>query len=446
MSKKSLYNKILQNVILPIGEFVIGSSMKKNIKKWDAETKLSKEKIKQLQQDKLNKLLKHAIANCDYYKNIELDDNLSPYENIRKFPILTKDYIRENMDSLIADKSTKLYPQYSSGSTGKKKTKVYWSHDEISSYRAVGLLWWQWAGYEMGDYLVQTGITIKRGTLKRLKDIFFRTYYIPAFTHSPEYVDKALKWMKKKKNAVLGGYASSIYVIACRAEELNMNIKLKTCMVWGDKLLPNYREKISKVFKTKVYENYGSAEGFLMAAQRDLDYMYIMDNYAYIEILDDDNNPVEDGEMGNVIVTKLEHFAMPMIRYKIGDLAIKLPKDKYPENADLKLSILQRVVGRDTDIIYTNGGARLTPYSFFYIANEIEVIEQTQFIQDDINSVLIKYISKEELTQEQIDYIKSSVVELSCSPTFVVELQRVDYIEPSPSGKPKTIISNIKRK
>ena len=69
----------------------------------------------------------------------------------------------------------------------------------------------------------------------------------------------------------------------------------------------------------------------MIAAQLDLEYMYIMTTSVFVEILDDDGFEVENGKMGNVVVTCLNAFAMPLIRYKVGDLAIKLPESEYPK-------------------------------------------------------------------------------------------------------------------
>ena len=80
----------------------------------------------------------------------------------------------------------------------------------------------------------------------------------------------------------------------------------------GDKLFSSYQEAIKNAFQCKVYDTYGCNEGFLIASQKDLEYKYIMSPHVYLEILDDDNRPVEDGVMGHVVVTRLDGFSMPL--------------------------------------------------------------------------------------------------------------------------------------
>jgi phenylacetate-CoA ligase len=83
------------------------------------------------------------------------------------------------------------------------------------------MLWWEWAGYRLGDPLIQTGINPHRPGIKKLKDIFFRTKYISAFSHSEKEVLKCLSSIGKSKNYTLVGYASSLYVMAKIAKKNN---------------------------------------------------------------------------------------------------------------------------------------------------------------------------------------------------------------------------------
>ena len=108
-------------------------------------------------------------------------------------------------------------------------------------------------------------------------------------------------------------------------------INFSGAISWGDKLFSHYKKSINKEFNVEVKETYASAEGLMIAAQLDLEYMYIMTTSVFVEILDDDGFEVENGKMGNVVVTCLNAFAMPLIRYKVGDLAIKLPESEYPK-------------------------------------------------------------------------------------------------------------------
>ena len=438
-----IYSQILKIFILPVSEFFLKIPLTREQNKLDKLTRLSAIEIESVQKEKLSKILNHAISNSKYYKNLGLKlYPTNPIRSLKTFPILTKKDIRLYTDSILTQPKEQLLKNGSSGSTGEQ-TIVYWSKKEQTLIRATQLLWWKWAGYTVGDRLIQTGITPQRPGLKKYKDLFFRTKYIQAFSHNAADLKKTLQRLPENQEYVLAGYASSLYVISKIAKENNIRLKIKSAISWGDKLFEHYKKNISEVFHCKTYETYGSAEGFMVGAQKDLEYMYQMSPNVYLEILDDHGNEVEDGLLGNVIVTNLNGFAMPLIRYKIGDLAIKLPRKDYPENRELNLPLLQKIIGRDTDIVKTPSGNYLVVHSFTGIFEHIPEIKQFCVIQNGLKGILILYIKDLGFKKEILSDIRLKILQFLEEP-FEIIFEEVEEIKPTPSGKPQLIISNLK--
>ena len=438
-----IYSQILLKIILPISEFIFNIPITSELNKLEKSTKLSELEIENYQKEKLSKLLFHATKKSSYYKNLNIDINSeNPIESLKKFPLLTKNLVKSNTDFILTKPKENLLKNGSSGSTGEQ-TIVYWSKKEQTINRATQLLWWKWAGYNIGDPLIQTGINPKRLGLKKYKDLFFRTKYIQAFSHNKQEIVQVLKNLNQKTEYTFAGYASSLYVISQIAIENNIKIKIKTSISWGDKLFDHYKKSILETFGSKTYETYGSAEGFMIAAQKDLDYLYIMSPNVFVEILDDNNNEVEDGQLGNVIVTNLNGFAMPLIRYKIGDLAIKLPREKHIENRELKLPILQKIIGRDTDIVKTPSGNFMVVHSFTGIFEHIPEIKQFCVVQNNISGIEILYIKDINFSVEILAEIKNTILNYIQEP-FEINFEEVPEIKPTKSGKPQLIVSNLK--
>ncbi|MGL2962663.1 hypothetical protein ACSVH2_02450 [Flavobacterium sp. RSB2_4_14] len=438
-----VYTKILKLIILPISEFIFGIPLTKEISDLDKQTRLSEIEIEKLQKDKLANVLNHSVKNSIYYRNlnIEIDVN-NPIASLKKFPILTKSILKTDTDLLLTQPKEKLLKNGSSGSTGEQ-TIIYWSKKEQTLNRATQLLWWHWAGYTIGDKLIQTGINPKRIGLKKYKDFFFRTKYIPSFSHNKDDIIKVLKSINKNENYVLAGYASSLHVIAKIAEENNLKIKCKSAISWGDKLFDHYKKSISESFFCKTYETYGSAEGFMIGGQKDLEYMYLMATNVFIEILDDEGNEVEDGNLGNVIITNLNGYAMPLIRYKIGDLAILLPKDSYPKKRELNLPIIQKIIGRDTDIVKTPSGNFLVVHSFTGIFEHIPEIRQFCVIQKNLSGIEIEFIKDKGFNANILDEIMTKI-QNSLNEPFEIKFKEVGEIKSTNSGKPQLIISYLR--
>ena len=429
-------NLLLEHLVLPMGDTMIGGSMMSELRKL---RKMNGDA--QFQQDKLMKVLQHAAKRSPYYKELNIPFNEDPVTYLKRFPILTKQILRSETDRLLTMPVHGLSRECSSGTSGFQSI-VYWTKQEQSQHRATQLLWWEWAGFRMGDPILQTGITPNRKLIKGIKDKLLNTYYLQAFSHSEEDVKKAFDWVKSKKDPVLAGYASSLYVLAQFAEKMGEQLHFKTAISWGDKLFPHYRRQIERVFGTKVHETYGSAEGLMMGAQKDLDHMYLMNQNVFFELVDDDGNDVKEGEMGHVIVTSLNAYAMPLIRYRIGDLARMLPRDQYPVKRSLDYPIIEKVIGRDTDLVRTPAGRVLVVHSFTGIFEHIPEISQFRITQEKLSGIKVEFVPGEGYHDQLLDRIREKLDENIREP-FEVDFIERDQIPPSASGKPQLIISKI---
>lgn len=438
----NLYSELLERIVLPLGDVLTGGNFIRHLQRLRKEVKMPEKSLKELQQHRLREILAHATTKVRYYRPYYSEDIKEVFSWLKSFPILDKKKLREFQDDLIAYPKDSLLRQCSSGSSGVQSV-VYWSKEEQSIHRAAQVLWWEWAGFKLGMPIVQTGMAPKRGFVKSMKDLLLRTYYFPAFVPDEYSFLKALAWAQRQKKVFLGGYASSLYVLSKIALKSGCDVNFCSAVSWGDKLFSHYRKSIESVFGVKIYETYGTAEGMMIAAQKDIPYMYIMTPNVFLEILDDDGNEVPDGKMGNVVVTSLVAKAMPLIRYKIGDLAIKLPAHKYPVKRELSLPLLEKVIGRDTDIVRTSSGKFMVVHTFTGIFEYFPEVEQFCVIQDDLNGITINYIPGANFTPNVLEHISEKIQSYLKEPSFSITFKRVSYIPPTPSGKPQIIVSNI---
>ncbi len=429
------YNRILERIILPIGDTIFGGQYIKSIKLTEQILSQNRQFILNLQRKNLIEILTLARQKSVYYKRLPIEFQNDPFKQLSAFPLLTKDNIRSNYEELLTKKSG-LIKNSTSGSTGIQ-TEIYIDKQEQSLIRAIQTIWWKWAGYQIGTPMLQTGLGTTRSFEKRLKDFFFQTYYQFAFGLTTENTYDGLNWAKKKKS-FLGGYASSLFVLAEIAE--GQKIKLKSAVSWGDKLFDHYKKKIETVFSCRVYETYGTGEGLMLGAQKDLDYLYIMDPYFIVEILDDNGNEVVDGEIGHVVVTSLIHKTMPLIRYKVGDLAIKLPSNLYPLKQDLALGLFQKIIGRETDIITTPSGRKLIVHSFTGVFEYFSEIKQFQVVQKkNDTAITINYIEGMNFRNKVLKDIHEKLNHLA-NEQLMITFNQVYEIKNSKSGKPQIVV------
>jgi len=435
-----LYNFILENVFLPIGDLLLRSHYISSLKEKRKVLFLPENELKILEKENLKKVLKNAVENTEFYNSIALEGD-NPFEWLKKFPIVDKKILNANGLKMLTCEVKGLKIFKSSGSSGIQ-SMVYMSRKEVFNLRAILTSWWELEGFVIGGFVLQTGMSPKRSVEKKLKDIFFRTKYFVAFELNENKVLSALNKIKNQ-STVLIGYASSINFIAQVALKNNLKVKFKSVISLGDKLYAHYRKNLESAFQCKVYDTYGSSEGFMIGFQYDLDYLYQYTHQTYLEILDDNGNPVPDGVMGNVVVTRLDGFSMPLIRYKLGDLAIKLPKDKYPDKRKLAFPILQQIIGRNTDVLKTPNGNVLNVHFFTGIIEHYQEIEQFRVLQTKINELNIEIIKGEKFTEVVWEKLRKDLSSKLNDPSVKVIYTFVTEIPSSKSGKPEIVKSLI---
>lgn len=361
---------------------------------------------------------------------------------LKDFPILTKSILRNHSDNLISREFAKnrLERNYSSGSTGEQSF-TYMEHGHKFYLRALQTHWWTWGGYKPGETLLQAGMSLKRGFTKSSKDYFFKVKYMNAFNLKEKDVRAVLLKIKNKNPKHLAGYPSALNEIALTAIKENKVYAFKSLISYGDKLFDTYRNNFKKAFKNPTIINtYGCAEGLLMACTADISYYYIMSPHVFLEVVDDEGNPVNDGQRGNILVTCLTNFAMPLIRYKLGDLGIMLPLKNYPKKRKFQYPLLQEVTGRETEVIKAPNGNILIVHSFTGIIEFYNEIRQFKVIQTAKQTLTIEYItdSGEEISlkiQKEIEEKLLKLVANSMEITFML----VTYMAASPSGKPQIV-------
>ena len=435
------YNTLLKHLILPIGDVIFSGSYLKYLKQWQDYDGKSESELKSIQEKNLNAILNYSKKHVPYYKNLNI-------QNLGDFPVLTKQILRNSSHDLVSDefKIQDLDKHHSSGSSGVQSF-TYMTKDHTFFLRALQTNWWHWSGYKLGDNLLQFGISQERSVLKKIKDFFFRCTYVKAFGLSETELENILKKVSNKKQLFIAGYPSVINQLAKVSINMEITPDVSGVICFGDKLFKSYKETIYKAFgdQIKLVDTYGCAEGLLMACKHDLDYYYIMSPHVFIELVDDDGNPVKDGEIGHVLATCLTNKAMPLIRYKLGDLAVKLPIKNYPNSQKLKYPLLQKVIGRETDIVKTNHGITLNVHSFTGVLEYYQCIKQYKIIQNDLDSIIIEYIvdAKHDFNETILIEIKDKLNVLTHN-CLDINFNKVKKIKATKSGKPQIIESNLR--
>ncbi len=161
------------------------------------------------------------------------------------------------------------------------------------------------------------------------------------------------------------------------------------------------------------------------------------DDTVIVEVLREDGTPAAPGEEGRVIGTALESFAMPILRFDLGDLA-RRPTD--PSPCRVRFGTIESILGRSTDSIALPDGRVFNSYRIVHALRKEAGIGRFQVVQEELDRVRVDY---ETLPGAAVDLGRT--IEERCREQFPPEVtvyaSRVDEIQPGPGGKLQLIRS-----
>jgi phenylacetate-CoA ligase len=400
------------------------------------------------QLNKLRNILKSAIEGVPYYRNmnLSLDNDKFIYKEFQKIPILTKDIIRTKSNELFNDsysKMEKVRKNTSGGSTGEP-LEFYQTKDQgicgtVNYFYALHLnginfydksvdLW----GAERDMYNSNNQFNIK--------SLIHNKTTLNTFVLNDTIIADYIKILNKKKPLFIKAYVHSLYDIAKYINKNSIKINFKpTIHCTTGPLYPEMRKEISNAFNfAYVYNFYGSREVSAIATEvKGLQGMYVMFDNVFVEILDDNNNPVKRGEEGEIVITTLNNFYMPLLRYKIGDRAVK------GDDMEWGALKMEKVIGRTLGVIYRNDGTKIDGQFFTTLFFNKKGIKSFQLIQKSISVLNLYIVKNKDYEESELESILKNInKEL---PHSQIHLIFTDKINLTRTGKIMYVYSEIEK-
>ena len=280
---------------------------------------------------------------------------------------------------------------------------------------------------------------------ERLKDFLSNRYRFSIFDLSDEVLEKILRKFQFKKFDYINGYTSSIVLFAKYLQQKNIVLKdycptLKVCLVTSEMLFDDDKKLLEKHLGVPIVNEYGASELDLIAFQNIYNEWQVNSETLFVEILDEKNQPVSNGQEGRIVITSLYNKAHPFIRYDIGDIGI------LDEKSTAKKPILKKLVGRTNDVALLPSGKKSPGLTFYYVTKSI--IEDDGNVKEFVINQLkldtfeIEYVSSIALTSIQIKKIEEAIqMYLENGLTFI--FTRKEILKRSKSGKLKQFQSKL---
>jgi phenylacetate-CoA ligase len=162
----------------------------------------------------------------------------------------------------------------------------------------------------------------------------------------------------------------------------------------------------------------------------------------YLEILDDQGYRVPDGTGGEITVTSLTNYAMPMIRYRIDDYGILSPQNL--NNQKTSVQILNTIKGRSDSLLRTISGGLIAAGFLMGLFHNENWVKQFQIIQKDHSHILFRIVTIDQPPPKAILDDISAKTRLLFGADCIVDYDFVENISSSNSGKYHWVICEIR--
>lgn len=421
----------------------------------------SSQELRQYQTDKLKKLITYVYENVPYYRDLMEERKLGPkdfacLEDIQKLPILNKNIIRSDAKSMLSQNfSDKLAVVARTGaSTGeplvfyidKNATDVAWA----SWFRFSG-----WMGYEWGDRIAHFWRTPKilqqQGNwYQNILDLFRYSHvmnikHFDAFKMSEEYFADYVREMEKYKPAIIRGYTSAVMYFTdyCIKNKIT-KLKPKAITTTAEPILARERRVLEDYYGCKVFDQYGCGEIYSVSFECEKHSgLHITSEHCIVEVVDEYGESVENGKEGRIIITDLDNYMMPFIRYENGDVgSLKTDICSCGRNLPLMDHVKGRIFGLirgvNGNVVHGEFFANLLEKLGWYESFDLMHFE---VVQKTIDGFDCNFVCKKKPSPEAIDDFISSCYEFFGE--MKININFVDNIPVTSAGKRRNTRSAI---
>jgi phenylacetate-CoA ligase len=389
------------------------------------------------QLNRLRALIVYASQHVPYYRDLFARKELGPHTlqslaDLKRFPTLDKSTVRAAGGEMLSEavRPGDLRKNASGGSTGAPlhfyQDTTYTAESNISTAAFNA-----WTGYRRGEPIALLWGASRDNTRfdrERLRNFLQNRFLIDAFNMDEVHLAEAVEKLQWRKPALVIAYASVAYLIAryMQRERVFLRHSPKGVITSAEVLWPHYREAIEHQFGCKAYNRYGSREVGPVAMECSHGSLHVNAADLVVEIDDPD-----DSDVGELLVTQLNNFSFPFIRYRVGDLAAMVRRSC---PCGRRLPVLENLKGRVSDHIIAPDGALIHGEWFTHLFYEVEGVALFTFRQTGRTSYIFE-VQKDRGFDAPAFERAVAVAQNKLGPAARIEVKFVERFESSPSGK-----------
>ncbi len=387
----------------------------------------------------LRRIIRHATATVPYYRALGASEH-------DQFPILSKQIVRERSPELLSDeyRAASLSEKKTSGSTGVP-LRIGIAACGLAWKRATTLRSDEWSGWTRGQPIAKAwGNPEYRqfGVKGWLRNRFYeRAIHLDTLKMDDAAITSFTKRLMRQRPGLIYGHAHSVYLLAQHLRDRNVAPLRPNGIITTAMILHDFQRKlIEDVFRCPVTNRYGCEEVSLIACECAAHCgLHVNTESVFVEILAN-GQPALPGQPGRVVITDLTNFAMPLIRYEVGDVASWAVGECACGMSTPRLAAIE---GREADYVFTSTGHMISGISLTEnFATLVPGIAQLQIVQEEVEFFRFRIVRGRDYSAASDARIAQLVRERFGGNTkFVCEF--VQSIPQEASGKYRFCISHV---
>lgn len=416
----------------------------------DGSQWLTSGELQGMQLRQLGHVVRHANSTVPFHQqrfaaagiNVQADLSRELFERL---PIMTRSDVQSQGEAL---RSGAMPPGHgytvrgeTSGSTGRPitywgtgLTQLYWNACTLRDHR-----------WHRRDFSAKLA-AIRKDMSEALRpswgppaDLVFQTGSCATLNLATD-LDAQLDWLQRQAPAYLITAAYNLYWLARRALQRGLKLpSLREVRAYGGALPADARAVFREAWNVPLVDVYTAEEvGYIALQCPDHEHYHVQSENVIVEILDDSGQPCRPGEIGRVVLTTLHNFAMPLIRYEIGDYA----ESGAPCSCGRALPVISRILGRQRNILTLPDGRQRWPSFPSEKWSHAAPVRQIQLVQTSRDHIEIRVVAERTLQNGEREKLIGAL-QGCLGHTFAMEIVEVAKIPRSASYKFEDFISEI---
>jgi phenylacetate-CoA ligase len=408
-------------------------------------------RLREYQDERLRSIVRAAWEGSSFYRDRWRALGIDPGEirgvdDVTTLPLLTKEDVRAHEPEMMTAGGPRRswVHGHTSGTTGTP-LGVWYDRRTCVVTNAMDLRQKAWGGMRRGDWL---GLFLGRVIVSPERDrppfwqanhvqkqVWFSSFHLGE-ENLPHYVRE----IRRRKLRFLEGYPSTLFILARYLQTRGETLPMQAAFTSSETLHETQRHAIETALEAPIFDFYGHAERTVFATECEVHHAkHLAEDFGYVEVVDAAGDPVPDGEAGYLVGTSLHNRAMPMIRYRTGDVS-RIVRGACPCGRTHRR--IASVTTKAEDIVVTPDGRLISPSILTHPFKPFHSLRASQIVQEAPDRLRVLLVPSDDFGEEDRRHLRRGLEE-RLGAGVSIEFEIVDEIPREASGKFRWVISRV---